>query len=98
MNLKCLVHLTEEEQKATVNILVDEIVTSCLQSTPISASVSSTTESVNHCNDDHSPSTKKNKCALEKLLGDTFSSANPESSLCVTQCVACASGIESIQV
>ena len=50
-SLKSLAHLAEEEQEATVNSLVDEIVTSCLQSTPISASVSSTTESINDCND-----------------------------------------------
>ena len=84
--LKSLAHLTEEEQEATVNGLVDEIVTGCLQSTPISASVShnSITESISDCNDDHPPPTKKKKCALEKPLGDTFSSANPDSSLSVS--------------
>ena len=82
--LKSLVHLTEGE--ATVNSLVNEIVTSCLQSIPISASVSSTTESINDCNDVQlrSPPTKKKKCALEKLLGDAFSSVNPELSLSVS--------------
>ena len=96
--LKSLAHLTEEGE-ATLNSLVDEIVTSSLQSTPISASVSSTTESTNDCNAEllHSPPTKKKKCALEKLLGDTFFSANPESSISVTQW-ACASRIELIQV
>ena len=83
--LKDLAHLTEEEQETTVNGLVDEIVTSCLQSTPISATVSHNyvTESTEF-NNDHSPPTKKKKCALEKLFGDTISSANPDSSLSVS--------------
>ena len=46
--------------------------------------MSSTTEPINDCNDEHSPPTKKKKCALEKLLGDTFPSANHESSLSVS--------------
>lgn len=78
-HLKSLAHLTEE-QEATVNSIVDEIVFGCLQSTPTAASESNhSAESSNDSN--HPPPTKK--CALEKLLGDTFSS-NRESSLSVS--------------
>ena len=41
-------------------------------------------ESISDCNDNHSSPTKKKKCALGKLLGDTFSSTNPDSSLSVS--------------
>lgn len=65
-----MAHLTEEEQEATINSIVEETVTGCLQSTPIA------TWENNHST--NPLSTKK--CALEKLLDDTFS-ANPDSSI-----------------
>lgn len=79
--LKSLAHLSEEEQEATVNGIVNEIVTSCIQSTPVAASETNhSTEDTSEESDHPSPA---KKCALEKLLGDTFST-NPDSSLSVS--------------
>lgn len=82
--LKSLAHLTEEQQEETANSIVDEIVSSHLQSAapvavanPISEEHQSTAES--------STKSKSKKCVLEKLLGDTFTAnATCESSFSVS--------------
>jgi len=73
--LKSLAHLTEDEQEATVNSIIDEIV---LHSIPV------TTTSASPFTEIASAPPKK-KCVLEKLLGSTFSQTaeNSESLLSV---------------
>ena len=76
--LKSLAHLREEQQEAMVNSIVNEIVAECIQSTH---QPSTSSESIDSGNPEP-PRTKK--CALEKLLGSTFSSVNPDSSFSVS--------------
>ena len=95
--VKSLVHLTEEEQTNTVDDLVNEIVTAfsplpqvvndevVLEDTePLANSCetdqSQTSSNMNSCTGTNGEPVRK-KCMLEKLLGDTFSNNNLESSV-----------------
>ena len=70
--LKSLAHLTEDEQEATVNSIVDEIVLYSYNPVTINSSSRST---------ETAPPSPKKKCVLEKLLGSTFSQTAENSSL-----------------
>ena len=76
--LKSLAHLTEDQQEATANSLVDEIVVSQLQpaTTAITTASTSENQSTSSSNAVSESSQSIKKCALEKLLGDTFSTLN----------------------
>lgn len=76
--LKSLAHLTEDQQEATANSLVDEIVSCQLQPATTAVTTASTSEnqSTNSSNAVSESSQSTKKCALEKLLGDTFSTLN----------------------
>ena len=95
--VKSLVHLTEEEQTNTVDDIVNEIVTAfsplpqvvndevVLEDTePLANSCetdqSQTSSNMNSCTGTNGEPVRK-KCMLEKLLGDTFSNNNLESSV-----------------
>ena len=82
---KSLTHLPEEDQEATVNSIVNEIVTGyVMQSTINCTSAASETVIIDEEPGEHTDPSPKKKCCLEKILGNTFSVVNTDSSLSVS--------------
>ena len=84
LRLKSLAHPTEEQQEETVNSIVEEIVSSHLQS-PAPVAVANAISEEHQSTAESSTESKSKKCVLEKLLGDNFTAnATCESSFSVS--------------